>query len=126
MPNETPRKVILNDPLSIVTRKERKLLLISSILGITIVKTGFIPTKISALGIEFAQTDQNSLLLVLGSIILYFLIAFLIYGTSDFLIWRLTYSSVLKDAMLNQWKAEAQKTPIMKPANKNTYALKKP
>lgn len=113
MPNETPRKVTLNDPLSTVTRRERKFLLVSSITGITIVKTGFIPSKISALGIEFAQTDQNSLLFVIGLVILYFLIAFLIYGTSDFLIWRLNYSSVLQDAMINQWKSDVEKTPVM-------------
>ncbi len=113
MKNDTPRKVTLNDPLSMVTRRERKFLLVSSITGITIVKTGFIPTKISALGIEFAKTDQNSLLFVLGLIILYFLIAFLIYGTSDFLIWRLTYSSALQDAMINKWKSDVEKTPVM-------------
>jgi len=113
MQNETPREFTLSDPLNLVTRKERKLLLVSSILGITVVKTGFIPTKISALGIDFAKTDQNSLLLVLGSIILYFLIAFVIYGTSDFLMWRLTYSRVLQDAMLDKLEKEVRKTPII-------------
>ncbi|NVL90859.1 MAG: hypothetical protein HWN69_07700 [Desulfobacterales bacterium] len=117
MSNETPIKVTLDDPLSEVSRRDRKFLLGSSILGITIVKAGFVPTKISALGIEFAKTDQNSLLLVLGIIILYFLIAFLIYASSDFLIWRLSYFHTLKHSMLDKWKTEAEKAPTKEMAN---------
>ncbi len=103
----------MGDPLSEVARKERKFLLGSSILGITLVKAGFVPTKISALGVEFAKTDQNSLLSVLGIIVLYFLIAFLIYATSDFVVWQRSFSRALKDSMLNKWKSEAEKDPIM-------------
>ena len=113
MANKTPGEVKLSDPLSGVARKERKFLLGSSMLGIILVKAGFVPTKISALGIEFAKTDQNSLLLVFGIIILYFLIAFLIYAASDIIIWHRSFSRTLKDATVDRWKSEAKKDPIM-------------
>ena len=78
----------LGDPLSEVTRKERRTLLASSMIGIIIVKIGLVPTKITALGIEFAETNQEALLSILGLIVLYFVSAFLIYSSADFLAWR--------------------------------------
>ena len=81
--------ILLGDQLSTETRNERRTLLGASALGIVIVKTGLVPSKISALGIEFSQTDKRSLLLATAAIVIYFLIAFLIYALSDFLAWRL-------------------------------------
>jgi len=78
------REVAVSDPLSEVTRQERKFLLGASALGVVIVKTGLVPSKISALGIEFEQADQKALLIAVGAVVLYFLFAFIIYGTSDF------------------------------------------
>ena len=87
----------IKDPLSELSRKERKSLLLTSIIGIIISKAGLIPTKINALGIEFKETDQNILLLIVISLILYFLIAFIMYSSSDFLAWRLSFLDVIKD-----------------------------
>jgi len=79
---------LLLDPLADVTRKERKMLLGISMLGISVTKTGLVPTQISALGINFAQNDQKTLLYLLSFVIIYFLFAFIIYASSDFLVWR--------------------------------------
>ena len=116
----------MSDPLSGVARKERKFLLGSSMLGIILVKAGFVPTKISALGIEFAKTDQNSLLSVLGFIILYFLIAFLIYAASDIIIWHGSFSRSLKASMVDRWKSEAEKDPVMEISDYIDDFLKRP
>lgn len=126
MANKTPGEVKLSNPLSEVARKERKFLLGSSILGIALVKAGFVPTKISALGIEFAKTDQNSLLSVLGIIILYFLIAFLIYAASDIIIWHRSFSRSLKASMVDRWKSEAEKDPVMEMTDYIDNFLKRP
>lgn len=75
------------DPLSEVTRKERRLLLGMSTIGIAIVRTGLLPTKISALGIEFGAADQRSLLNILAVITAYFLVAFVVYAASDWVAW---------------------------------------
>ncbi len=82
MSNKTLNELKLQDPLSEVTRKERRFLLGISALAITIIKVGIIPTKITALGVVFKETDQQSFLWILGLLILYFLIAFIIYATS--------------------------------------------
>lgn len=79
----------LRDALSDVTRKERRYLLGISLLGIALEKTGLVPSKISGLGIEFQNTDQRALLFIVAFVILYFLVAFIIYAFSDFLAWRL-------------------------------------
>ena len=91
------QQVILKDPLSEETRKERRNLLAVSALGIVMVKSGLIPSKISALGIEFSQADQNVLLYALAIITIYFLLAFIFYALSDFMNYRIaTYVSGVK------------------------------
>ena len=82
----------LRDALSDVTRKERRFLLGTSLLGIALIKTGLVPSKISALGIELQGADQRALLAIVAFVILYFLAAFIIYATSDYLAWRLSIS----------------------------------
>jgi hypothetical protein len=88
MADENFQDILLSDPLGDATRKERRSLLIISIIGITITKTGLVPSKISAIGIEFAETDKQTLLAILAIVTFYFLIAFLVYAISDFLAWR--------------------------------------
>ncbi|WP_286976885.1 hypothetical protein [Pseudomonas sp.] len=78
----------VSDPLSEVTRKERRLLLGGSVLAFFMVKAGAVPTKISALGIEFQQADQKLFWFVLSAILAYLTIVFVVYGLSDFLAWR--------------------------------------
>jgi hypothetical protein len=80
MADPTPRELSLRDPLSDVTRKERRLLLGMSVIGIAVVKTGLLPEKISALGIDFSETNQKSLLIVFSLVTIYFLAAFMIYA----------------------------------------------
>lgn len=89
----------IKNPLSEETRKERWHLLLISAVSITIVKTGLIPTKISALGIEFSQTNQRTLLNILIAITVYFALAFVIYALSDFWTYRIgTYIDEVKYA----------------------------
>lgn len=86
---------ILEDPLSDVTRKERVYLLAVSTIGIAIVKTGLVPSRISALGIQFDAANQNALLLLLGIVAAYFLSAFVIYAVADFFAWLEDYRTVV-------------------------------
>jgi hypothetical protein len=66
--------------------------------GIAIVKTGLVPSKISALGVEFAQADKRALLVIIGFVVLYFIVGFVLYAMSDFYAWmyRRHESGVLK------------------------------
>jgi len=89
-------EVAVRDPLSETTRKERRALLGVGIIIICILKTGMLPTKIEALGIEFSQTDQKYLFHILAAIVIYYLAAFLIYAFSDFITWRISYCSILQ------------------------------
>jgi hypothetical protein len=83
----------LRDALSDVTRKKRHFLLGTSLIGVTLIKTGLVPSKISGLGIEFKGTDQRALLVIIAFIILYFLAAFIIYAISDFIAWRIAINN---------------------------------
>lgn len=94
--SETALQVSLKDPLSEITRKERRMLLSISVLSAFIAKSGLVPTKIQALGIELEQGDQRAFLIVMMLVVLYFLVAFILYGVTDFLSWRLSYNEMAK------------------------------
>jgi hypothetical protein len=81
----TLREVILRDPLSDVTRKERSYLLGISIAGIVMVRTNLVPSRITALGITFEETDRKILIFLVGLVAAYFLAAFVLYAIADFL-----------------------------------------
>lgn len=93
----TPSKVRLRDPLTEVTRKERRTLLAIAALGILMVKTGLIPSKNSALGIEFSPGDQKVILHALAVLIGYFLVGFFIYASTDFILWRQEFHTAIID-----------------------------
>jgi len=97
-------EVATRDPLSETTRRERRALLGTGIIGIAIVKTGIVPTQISAIGVTFSQTDQKYLFYILAAVVSYFLIAFLIYALADFIAWRIAYGAVLNA----EWETNAK------------------
>ncbi|GAB3754198.1 hypothetical protein [Lysobacter olei] len=88
----TPAELSISDPLSDVTRKERRMLLGLDVLAIFVSTTGLVPTKISALGVEFGAADQRAFLYVFAAVLAYFVAAFLVYGVSDYLGWRIRHS----------------------------------
>jgi len=59
-----------------------------SALSIFITKTGAVPTKISALGIEFGNADQQAFLWLLVAVVGYFTATFIAYALSDLVAWR--------------------------------------
>src|SRR5262249_23272936 len=81
----SPIEVRLRDPLSDVTRKERRNLLITSVVAAGIVHTGLVPQEITALGIKLSMAHQSAFLKLLAAAVGYFLAAFLIYAVSDWL-----------------------------------------
>jgi hypothetical protein len=80
----------VTDPLSQHTRGVRKSLLIASVIAIAVAKTGFIPTKISALGLEFSQADRGSMLWLIGAVVAFFLLSFVVSAFGDFMSWRMS------------------------------------
>jgi hypothetical protein len=86
-------EIAISDPLKAESRKARLYLLGVSLVGITIVQTGLVPQKLTTLGITFGEADRQSLLSILALVIVYFTLAFAIYGISDFLAWRYAYSN---------------------------------
>jgi hypothetical protein len=109
MSNSMPSSIRVKDPLSDVTRKERRTLLGACVIAYTIVKTGLVPSKIAAFGIDFTPTDQKSILSILSLIIFYFLIAFVIYSISDFTAWRLDFYNCILERIKDRKTREQDK-----------------
>jgi hypothetical protein len=120
---QRPWEVRIRDPLSEVTRKERTLLLGTAALGIGIVHTGLVPEKISTLGVDFTPADQRAVVALLGFLVLYFVVAFLIYAGSDFMAWRLAFHSAMIEsarerALQDQDRREAEQAAIARYRNR--------
>jgi len=76
-------KARLQDPLSLATRGERRLLLLVSTVSLIIVVLGLFPTKIEALGIAFESADRAQMIFLLAAVNTYSLIGFVIYAWGD-------------------------------------------
>jgi len=106
MSNASPAEIRLRDPLSETTRAERRSLLAISVIGLIIVKTGLVPSKISALGIDFSFTDQVFLFRALSAITAYFLLAFVIYAASDLAAWTHAIFSATRERIREEQMQE--------------------
>lgn len=91
-----------------VTRAERRVLLGVAMLAVAVAHTGLIPSRISALGIEFARADQRAILVILSVVVTYFTVTFMIYAATDFLAWRGAHD----DALLMHLREEHAFVPI--------------
>jgi hypothetical protein len=87
MPDADPRDY-LADPLSSISRLERRNLLLASTVAILISHVGLIPTEISALGLKFPPPARNAFLVLTTLVVCYFIAAFILYSLADFFIWR--------------------------------------
>lgn len=83
MSNQSRIEILLSDPLGKTARQERNRLLLSSLLGLAVSKAHIIPTKISSLGIDFSGANQRAFVFLLALAVLYFLVAFALYGLMD-------------------------------------------
>ncbi|MGD9947608.1 MAG: hypothetical protein AB7U29_03905 [Desulfobulbus sp.] len=86
---------ILKDPLGEASRKERRTLLGISLLSIMVVNVGLIPTKIPVLGIDLKAADQNAFRVILAVVLIYYIVAFALYGLADFFSWRIAFNRSL-------------------------------
>jgi hypothetical protein len=97
MNSNHPLDVSLRDLLTEVTRKERRMLLGVSVLAIFVARTGLVPSKISALGVDFELAQQQAFLWMFPPVVGYFLFAFVLYGAADFIAWRIAYNEGSKE-----------------------------
>jgi H+/gluconate symporter-like permease len=79
---------LLGDALSKETRKERRNVLVASLVGFAVATMDIVPAKLSALGIEFNAPAKSAFLILIASAVAYFLVAFCVYGLADFLVWK--------------------------------------
>ena len=86
-PTKSPLDTSLADPLSELTRKERRHLLSISLAAILIAKAGLVPTEISALGIKLTPANKSAFLILITAVTMYYLIAFLVYAGRDLIVW---------------------------------------
>jgi hypothetical protein len=86
--SDSAKDILLDDPLSGETRAKRKFLLVTSLIGIAMVRAEIVPKKLSALGVDLEPSNQGALLYLVSVVIIYFLFAFVVYAFSDFVGWR--------------------------------------
>lgn len=74
----------LIDLLSANTKSARRNLLISCVVGVSVAKVGLIPTKISALGIDFSNINKANFSYLVMFACAYYLATFTCYAAIDF------------------------------------------
>lgn len=89
--SEADPREYLRDPLSAISRLERRNLLIASTVGLFVGHVGMVPTQVSALGLTFNGPAQNAFTILFILIILYMMVAFFVYAVADFFVWRKCY-----------------------------------
>jgi len=97
-----PLEIFLRDFLTELTRRERRVLLAVCAIGITIAKTGLVPSRISTLGIEFSGANQQTMLTIIAALVFYFLLEFVINAASDYVIWKTTHTLSIRDSKLRE------------------------
>jgi hypothetical protein len=79
------------------TRRERRAVLIASVIAVAIGAAEIVPTEITALGLKFSTGDRVRLLWIVGAIVLYLLISFLLHALVDAARWREMHKRYLSD-----------------------------
>ena len=118
----TAAEVIVSDPLSPVTRAERKSLLGVCSIALAIEYAGIVPTKISALGIEFSQADQRRLLFALACVVAYYMVAFVTYAWNDHIAWQLSHSSAA-DQVIEFGRGPDRRREVLSPRDPALHPL---
>lgn len=99
---------LLQDPLRDVTRKERRNLLVSSAICVMVGPLKMVPTNVAVLGIQLQAPQQRMFVLLVGAAVAYFLVAFLIYGIADWLVWMKEYRDY-REAKFRAYVTESQR-----------------
>jgi hypothetical protein len=111
--------VDLADPLSPVTRKERRNLLVSASVSILMAWAGFVPHKIEGLGITFTAFQRSAILWSALFAVIYFSVSFIVYGVRDRMAWRLE-----RDRALQGWaERHARVNATDPPGSRQTVLL---
>jgi uncharacterized membrane protein len=78
--------ILLSDPLAAVTRRNRKTLLMASLITLFFGYARLVPRELKAFGLSFKDIDPKALLIIGAVVVFYFLVTFLLYGLSDWLL----------------------------------------
>ncbi len=76
-----------DDPLSDISHKRRRNLLLISLFSFAVYTVGLIPQKITWAGIEFSNKDFHSLKIFIIIILVYFLIMFILSASAETFTW---------------------------------------
>jgi len=100
--------ILAADPLGILARKERRALLIMSVIAFAIVKAGLVPTEISVFGIKAEAINPPAIFWLIALVVLYFLVSFLLHAFPDFFAWWARYNKWRHEQNVEAWQYEAE------------------
>ena len=94
-------RALIADPLTATTRSKRRALLTASIVGLAAVKGGLLPEKLPFLGLEsISVPEQRVLLLLTWMVVIYYLVAFVLYIVRDVLALIAAYHGDVDDVFV--------------------------
>lgn len=100
---------LLQDVLRDVTRKERRTLLGLATVAIIIAKENVKLSSINVLGLNLGNTDNDRLLFLMGLVVVYFFVAFIIYAALDLVSWRFTVADMKSKEAAENYQRDSEK-----------------
>ena len=90
MENEL-KAILVTDPLGELSRKERKTLLIVSLVAFAMTMAGLVPREFIFLGIRSEMVNVKAVFGLLGIVLLYCWISFMLHAIPEFMSWLSKY-----------------------------------
>lgn len=110
---------LLQDVLRDVTRKERRTLLALATVAIIITTQNIQLSSITVLGITLKDIiDNDRLLFLMGLVVVYFFVAFIIYAALDLVSWRFTVADMKSKEAAENYQRDSEKQKEFKEKQK--------
>lgn len=94
----------LAEPLRDSTNKVRRSLLLWSLASLAVTLGKLYPSEVSALGMKVTATSHSVLLGLMALIVGYHIVAFIIYGASDFMNWYVADKNLAWEEDVAYWE----------------------
>lgn len=103
--------ILALDPLGEAARKERKALLVTSLIALAMATAGLVPSEINFLGIKMSLIKQPAIFWLIVAVVIYFLISFVVYAIPDFFKWWTRYRKWQFELEKESWEWELKHGP---------------
>lgn len=106
---------VSQDSLSEESRKARKALLFLGVVCLGVSFGGILPAKISALGIDFTNVEQQAIIILLGATTAFYLLSFHVHSRADYYKRSLLTERAVESIDEEEWRKRSDLRELLAP-----------